>query len=223
MTSANAAVAKFRVPISRRTGKPCKRCLKACKRCYWHKRRSAHAGHAGHPKKGKPAPPPRPGSIDAQRAATVAAKGTFLQAFIRVGTVTVASEKTGTSRSTHYMWMQNDPDYAEAFADAKVQATELLETEARRRALNGVQRYYQGQPIPDAREYSDVLLMFLLKSLKPEKYRERYDVNQVVTDKRIDPLLVEAVQKMDPARLKRLTAELRALEKDANGGSDTVP
>ena len=52
----------------------------------------------------------------------------------------------------------------------------LLEAEADRRAVEGVVKplFYKGQRLPvEVREYSDVLLMFRLKALRPEQYRER--------------------------------------------------
>ena len=58
-----------------------------------------------------------------------------------------------------------------------------------------------------------------MKANKPEKYRERYDVNQVVTDKRIDPTIGELVDRMKPKRLKQITAALRAAERETD---DTV-
>lgn len=62
-------------------------------------------------------------------------------------------------RRTHYNWLE-DPDYADAFSDAEDQAVDTLEEEARRRAL----------------ESSDTLLIFLMKSRRPELYRERHHV-----------------------------------------------
>ncbi len=45
--------------------------------------------------------------------------------------------------------------------------------------LEGVEEpvgWYKGVPGGTVRRYSDVLLMFLLKALRPEKYRERVEV-----------------------------------------------
>ncbi len=36
--------------------------------------------------------------------------------------------------------------------------------------------WYKGKPGGTVREYSDILLIFLLKALRPEKYRERVEV-----------------------------------------------
>lgn len=54
---------------------------------------------------------------------------------------------------------------------------ELLEAEAVRRAYEGVDEpvFYQGSECGEVRKYSDTLLMFLLKGMMPNKYRERVD------------------------------------------------
>lgn len=64
-------------------------------------------------------------------------------------------------------------------------AIQALEDAARIRALEGVPRlvFYAGQAVIDPRtgqpyvikEYSDHLLMFLLRALRPHVYRERFD------------------------------------------------
>ncbi len=36
--------------------------------------------------------------------------------------------------------------------------------------------WYKGKPGGTVREYSDILLIFLLKALRPERYRERAEV-----------------------------------------------
>lgn len=61
----------------------------------------------------------------------------------------------------------------------------MLELEARRRACEGVERkkFHQGEPVIDPvtgkhyveREYSDILLICLLKAHRPKKYRERFE------------------------------------------------
>jgi hypothetical protein len=51
---------------------------------------------------------------------------------------------------------------------------DALEDEANRRAREGVERpvYQGGKFVGAIREFSDTLLIFLLKGLKPEKFRE---------------------------------------------------
>jgi hypothetical protein len=78
----------------------------------------------------------------------------------------------GIDRGTHYHWLK-DPEYKAQFEAAQVQAADMLEDEAIRRAFHGVEK-----PITVAgkreiiRESSDTLLIFLLKGARPQKYRD---------------------------------------------------
>ena len=102
-------------------------------------------------------------------------KRAFIAAYAETGTVTRAAEIAGIQRTTHYEWIKNDPLYAKACDAAYEQAGERLEQEARRRAVEGVKKpvFYQGKECGVVNEYSDTLLIFLLKGAKPEKYKER--------------------------------------------------
>ena len=123
-------------------------------------------------------------------------KRAFLAAYAECGNVTHAAELAGVSRRSHVDWMK-DPAYVEAFRAAEDQAADKLEKEARRRAIEGLERIkfgrngeplvnpHTGQPYT-AREYSDTLLIFLLKGIRPEKYRE--NVRQEITGKDGSPL-----------------------------------
>jgi hypothetical protein len=84
----------------------------------------------------------------------------------------------GIDRGTHYDWLRKDREYRAQFEAATDQAAQALEDEAVRRAYEGVERpvYQMGKQVGVIREYSDTLLIFLLKGLRPAKYRERYDV-----------------------------------------------
>jgi hypothetical protein len=52
-----------------------------------------------------------------------------------------------------------------------------LEAEADRRAVKGNKKkvFYGGKEIGTTQDFSDTLLMFRLKALKPERYRDRSD------------------------------------------------
>ena len=113
-------------------------------------------------------------------------KDIFLRAYSKSGIISKAAKIAGISRGLHYNTWLNDPEYAKAFEEAKEAAIEVLEAEARRRGLDGLVRYKfdrSGKPIrhPKTGEpyyeivYSDNLLMFMLKSLKPEAYRDRVE------------------------------------------------
>jgi hypothetical protein len=82
--------------------------------------------------------------------------------------------------------------------EAQTEAAQLLEDEAIRRAHEGILTpvFYKGNPTGVMREYSDALLMFLLRGFTPEKYRDRGSVEVsgpaggpiAVTDKRLETL-----------------------------------
>lgn len=116
------------------------------------------------------------------RAQTSRNKATFLLAFRVLGNVTTAATNSGVTRGAVYRWRERDKRFAAAYAEAEIEATEHLEAEARRRAVEGVARnrpiYYQGSRVGVERitEYSDTLLIFLLKARAPERYRERHEL-----------------------------------------------
>jgi hypothetical protein len=126
----------------------------------------------------------------------------FLAALSTTGNVSAACEASHIDRTTAYRLRDDDKGFAAAWASALDEAADLLEEEARRRAYQGVQRLKfdrgrlitipligaDGKPVKDAEtgeivmvpyvehEYSDTLLIFLLKGARPDVYRERTDV-----------------------------------------------
>jgi hypothetical protein len=109
----------------------------------------------------------------------------FLAAYAECGNITKAAEIAEINRASHYDWMNDDPDYPELFKAADEAAGDKLEQEARRRAVEGTKKpvFYKGAVCGTVTEYSDLLLMFLLKGVRPDKFAERIkqDVN-VKTD-----------------------------------------
>jgi len=104
-------------------------------------------------------------------------KERFLQAVALTGNITTAAQAAGCNRAAHYKWLEKDEYYPARFEAAMEQASDLLEQEARRRAVAGVDKpvYQNGGVVGTVRQYSDVLLIFLMKGAMPEKYRERID------------------------------------------------
>lgn len=111
-------------------------------------------------------------------ARTQAKKLAFLTAFAELGTITHAARAAGIERRSHYDWLESDPAYPSAFAEAQHQANDALVREARRRAVEGVDKpVYQGKELVGLiREYSDTLLIFLLKGALPDVYRDRVEM-----------------------------------------------
>lgn len=106
-------------------------------------------------------------------------KTAMLTALALTGNVTAAAKKAKVGRRTHYEWVEQDPEYKAAVADAMEEAADLMEEEARRRGADGVLEpvFHQGKRCGTIRKYSDTLLIFLLKGARPEKYRERSTVD----------------------------------------------
>lgn len=126
---------------------------------------------------------------------TQARQAAFLAAFAETASITRAAKAAKVHRRLHYDWLL-DPDYAARFATAGEQAAEILEDEAIRRAVDGVDepKFYKGglcyrqkwneetqcwerygKPLT-VKRHSDALMMFMLRGLKPEKYRERTEL-----------------------------------------------
>jgi hypothetical protein len=107
-----------------------------------------------------------------------AKKRAFCEALARTGVIGTAAKIAGINHQTYYNWVDADEDFAEQVKLAKIAAADLLEAEARRRAVEGWDEpvFWQGEEVGGIRKYDSTLLIFLLKGEKPEKYRERYDV-----------------------------------------------
>ncbi len=102
-------------------------------------------------------------------------KKKFLEAFREHGNVTWASRQAGLPyRTVVYEWQEHDNEFAAAFRDAEIEATEVMEAEGHRRGFLGVEKpiFHQGVIVGHVQEYSDNLLMFMLKARNPEKYRD---------------------------------------------------
>ena len=102
-------------------------------------------------------------------------KQTFLEHLRATSNVTESAQVAGVSRTAMYERRAIDPELSKAWDDAIEQATDALEKEARRRALDGVDKpvHFQGKRVDLIKEYSDPLLMFMLRGHRPHKYRER--------------------------------------------------
>jgi hypothetical protein len=92
-------------------------------------------------------------------------QATFLRTFADTGNIRVSLEQCAregvkVSRGTLDSERRRNDDFSELYEHAKKQAVDVLEAEARRRAMSG----------------SDTLLITLLKAHAPEKYVERYQL-----------------------------------------------
>jgi hypothetical protein len=99
---------------------------------------------------------------------------TFLGSLAEGRTASGSARIAGRPRPYFYVHKKNDPNFSAAWDEAETAGTEFMEDEARRRAVEGVDKpiYHQGVRVDTVREFSDTLLIFLLKGRKPETYRD---------------------------------------------------
>lgn len=98
----------------------------------------------------------------------------FLTRLAATGNVSAACSFARVPRRTAYDRRERELDFAAVWDEAIETAVEVLELEARRRALEGTDRpvFHKGKKCGAVREFSDTLMIFLLKAHKPERYRE---------------------------------------------------
>jgi len=116
----------------------------------------------------------------------------FLRNYVRFANVRDACEAAGVSRSLFYRERARNAAFDAQVLDAADEAADRIEHEAWRRAVEGETRVRvetttdaKGRTITKRIEEtvkSDTLLIFKLKALRPEKYRDNYDLGRIVGD-----------------------------------------
>jgi hypothetical protein len=128
----------------------------------------------------------------------------FLGAIIEGLHVRDACAVAGVCGQMPYKRRRTDDAFAAAWQDASDFGTEMIEYEATRRAYHGTLRpvFYKGKPCGSIREYSDQLLMFLLRARKPAVYRETHKLeHSEPTGGPIRIVGIEIVPRAAPAAL----------------------
>ncbi len=102
-------------------------------------------------------------------------KKRFLACFAMCGRINEAAHWAKIHRNSHYGWMQEDPEYPARFKQAESEAARMLEDEAVRRAHHGIRKAirYKGRIVAYDIEYSDTILLALLRANNPDKFTER--------------------------------------------------
>lgn len=121
----------------------------------------------------------------------------FLAELARTGIVSDACRAAGIHRNTAYLWREQSDHFRQGWEQAEATATEAMEAEMRRRAVEGCRRpvFQQGRQVGEVTEYSDALLMFMLRARAPEKYRENHRIEHVGAGGR--PLVTEIVVRLN--------------------------
>ncbi len=107
-------------------------------------------------------------------------KPAFIEVLRETGNVTLAAQHAGQSRNQVHDVRQHSEHFAAQWDDALEEATDLLEAEARRRALTGIDKpmFFKGEVVASTKKYSDPLLMFLLEAYDPQMFRDDGKVEQ---------------------------------------------
>lgn len=131
-----------------------------------------HLGTWDGPRMGK-------GSMSARATRTPKKREAFLRALATTANVLRSCKAARVSRTAIYDWRAADEDFAKAWDTALDLGSDALEDEAVRRATEGTLKpvFHLGVKCGSIREYSDTLLIFLLKGRRPEKYRERHELS----------------------------------------------
>lgn len=117
--------------------------------------------------------PPGPAQR-ARRPLSERQRGVFLTHLSSGWSAKHAAEAAGRNVRRFYDLREADGEFAEAWSRAVESGTQVLEDEARRRALDGWDDpvFQQGQLVGHVRRYSDRLLEFLLRGRRPAVYRD---------------------------------------------------
>lgn len=108
-------------------------------------------------------------------------RSAFLETLRRTANVSDAARAAGIDRKTAYNWRRDDTLFCDQWKQALEEAADVLEAEARRRAIEGYDEplIHGGRLICDAegrpvirKRYSDGLLRMLLRAHRPAQYRD---------------------------------------------------
>lgn len=122
----------------------------------------------------------------------------FCEALARCANVSRACLEANLPRMTAYQWRARDEEFARMWDEALERGTDALEDEAIRRAHEGTLKpvYQGGKKVGDVREFSDTLMIFMLKARRPDRFKDRAVVEHDIGD--------NLAARLDAARAKRL-------------------
>jgi hypothetical protein len=99
----------------------------------------------------------------------------FLAELALDGNATRAAKAVGVDRSNAYQRRLRNPTFARRWDDAIESFADAVEAEAFRRAVTGTTKgiWWQGARVGEEQQWSDSLLLALLKAKRPREYGDR--------------------------------------------------
>jgi hypothetical protein len=110
-------------------------------------------------------------------------KRAFLAAYSKSGNISAACRAAEIERRTYYLWTEHDAEFVAAAKMAYAEACDYLEMVALERATIGhttVKEVWEGSVLVRrevSQGVSDTMLAMMLNGAKPEKYKQRAEVN----------------------------------------------
>jgi hypothetical protein len=115
----------------------------------------------------------------------------YLTALSEEGTIGAGLKKAAITRSRLFEWREHIPNWDIREQQARDDFADRVEAEAVRRGVEGVETpvYQAGKLIGYKTEYSDPLLILVLRAVRPDRYREKLDVviPQIIKAVGVDP------------------------------------
>lgn len=143
-------------------------------------------------------PTPLPKSTRSRQGVppTVKQWESFLAELRQHATIKRAAKTARIHHGTVYKYLAKDAEFRKQVDEALAIGSRALEQEAIRRAVDGVKEpvFYQGEKVAAVTRYSDTLLIFMLKGLRPERYKDRHEH----TGPGGGPILVSEIEVVPP-------------------------
>jgi hypothetical protein len=123
-----------------------------------------------------------------------------LAALAATGNVRLSAQAAGVSRETCYKARDRSERFQVQWAEALDEAADILEAEARRRAVEGWDEpvYQKGELVGVVRKFSDTLLITLMRADRPARFARR---TVEITDEALEAELVRTRERVARLRL----------------------
>lgn len=99
----------------------------------------------------------------------------FFEKLSQHGRITQAAREAGLQRESLYDKRERDPEFATRWANALETYADVVEAEVHRRAIEGTDKgiWHQGQLVGTERQFSDALLLALVKAKRAREFGDK--------------------------------------------------